>query len=190
MKVLSEPSSLLFLAADVAACYQVLPQVEAVALGDSLGSGIIDVDSDVDLYIYVRSEIPVPVRLAIALARSRRAEVNNRYWELGDEWVEADTGVSVDLIFRDVPWIEEQLDRVLRRHEASVGYSTCLWHNVRTSQMLVDRRGWFVRSYSRLRRSLIQSRSAEQLWPRTIHFCARRYRRIRTSWKRRSAVAT
>jgi len=144
MKALSEPSSLLFLAADVAACYQALPQVEAVALGGSLGSGIIDVDSDVDLYIYVRSEIPVPVRSAIALARSRHAEVNNRYWELGDEWVEADTGVSVDLIFRDAPWIEEQLDRVLRRHEASVGYSTCLWYNVRASQMLFDRRGWFV----------------------------------------------
>jgi len=139
----SRPSTLLSLAADIAVCYQALPQVEAVAVGGSLGSGTIDADSDIDLYVYVRSEIPVSVRAAIALARSKRAEVDNRFWEPGDEWVEVDTGVSVDVIFRDVPWIEEQLDRVLRRHEASVGYTTCLWHNVLFSRVLADRSGWF-----------------------------------------------
>jgi hypothetical protein len=143
MPVPRQASSLLSLAADVAGCYQALTQVEAVALGGSLGSGIIDADSDIDLYVYVRSEIPVAVRAAVASARSRRAEVDNRFWELGDEWIEADTGVSVDVILRDVPWIEDQLDRVLRRHEASVGYTTCLWHNVLFSRALVDRSGWF-----------------------------------------------
>ena len=137
------PSSLLSLAVDVAGCYQALPQVEAVAVAGSLGSGVIDAESDIDLYVYVRSEIPIPVRAAIASARSKRAEVDNRFWEPGDEWVEADTGVSVDVILRDVPWIEEQLDRVLRRHEASVGYTTCLWYNVLFSRVLVDRNGWF-----------------------------------------------
>ena len=136
-------SSLLPLAADVARCYQALPQVEAVAIAGSLGSGIADAGSDIDLYVYVRSEIPVTVRTAIASSRSKHAEVDNRFWESGDEWVEADTGVSVDVIFRHVPWIEEQLDRVLRRHEAAVGYTTCLWHNILFSQVLVDRSGWF-----------------------------------------------
>ena len=138
-----QPSSLLSLAADVAACYKALPQVEAVAVGGSLGSGVIDAESDIDLYVYVRSEIPVTVRAAIAAARSKRAEVDNRFWELGDEWVEAGSGVNVDVMLRDVPWIEEQLNRVLRRHEASVGYTTCLWYNVLTSRVLYDRIGWF-----------------------------------------------
>jgi len=139
----SQPLSLLSLAADVAGCYQALPQVEAVTVGGSLGSGISDADSDIDLYVYIRSEIPVTVRAAIASARSRLAEVDNRFWELGDEWVEAGSGVSVDVILRDVPWIEEQLDRVLLRYEASVGYTTCLWYNVLSSRVLVDRSGWF-----------------------------------------------
>jgi len=143
MPASSQPSSLLSLAADVAACYKTLPQVEAVAVGGSLGLGVIDAESDIDLYVYVRSEIPVVVRATIAAARGKRAEIDNRFWELGDEWVEAGSGVNVDVMLRGLPWIEEQLDRVLRRHEASVGYTTCLWYNVLTSRVLYDRSGWF-----------------------------------------------
>ncbi len=127
----------------IAARYGQLPQVKAVALGGSLASGTADQGSDIDLYVYLREEVPVSVRAGIATARAEYAEVDNQFWEPGDEWIDAETGIHVDVMFRTVEWIEEQLDRVLRRHEASVGYSTCLWYNVVSSRVLYDRGGWF-----------------------------------------------
>lgn len=131
------------LANDIAARYGRLSQVEAVALGGSQALDAADPCSDIDLYVYVRAEIPLRVRADIATAGAEYAEVDNRFWEPGDEWIDAETGIHVDVMFRTVEWIEEQLDRVLRRYEASVGYSTCLWHNVLTSQALYDPSGWF-----------------------------------------------
>jgi hypothetical protein len=133
----------LSLASDIAARYSALPQVEAVALAGSQTTGMADQGSDLDIYVYVREEIPVSVRAGIAALHAGRVEVDNRFWEPGDEWVEADSLVPVDVMFRDTRWIEEQLDRVLRRHEASVGYSTCFWYNVLSSHILYDRQGWF-----------------------------------------------
>ena len=52
-------------------------------------------------------------------------------------------------MFRSCIWIEEQLDRALQHHQASVGYSTCLWHNVLTSQMLYDHNVWFAQLQER-----------------------------------------
>jgi hypothetical protein len=135
--------SLLSLTDDIVAGYSSLPQVEAVVLAGSQTSGAADQDSDIDLYVYSREDIPVSVRASIAMAGAEYAEVDNRFWEPGDEWVDADTGIHVDVMFRSLEWIEEQLERVLRRHEARVGYSTCFWYNVLSSHVLYDRNGWF-----------------------------------------------
>jgi len=133
------------LARTIAGQYGKLPQVEAVALAGSQASGSADQGSDVDLYVYLSAPVPLEVRARIATAGAEYAEVDNRFWEPGDEWIDAETGTHVDVMFRTVPWIKEQQDRVLRRHEASVGYSTCLWHNVVSSLSLYDRAGWFRR---------------------------------------------
>jgi hypothetical protein len=47
-------------------------------------------------------------------------------------------------MYRSPAWIEEQVERVLIRHQASVGYSTCFVHNVLHSTVLFDREGWFA----------------------------------------------
>jgi hypothetical protein len=117
--------------------------VVAVALAGSGVTGAADEQSDVDLYVYTGAPIPMADRAAIATSFATRPEVGNDFWEPGDEWIDARTGRHVDVMYRTPVWIEEQLERVLVRHEASVGYSTCFWHNVLHSTPLFDRSGWY-----------------------------------------------
>jgi hypothetical protein len=129
-------------AAELASEYGRQPQVEAVALGGSLAGQAADERSDVDLYVYLTEAFPLEPRAAIAQARAERAEVGNDFWEPGDEWIERRDGLHVDVTYRSTGWAEDQLDRALRRHLASVGYSTCIWHNLREARILMDRSGW------------------------------------------------
>jgi hypothetical protein len=134
-------SSALALAQRVAEQFAAVPQVEAVVLAGSLISPFADRQSDVDLYVYGSEIISLANRTEVACHASR-AEIGNSFWEPGDEWNDGETGISVDIMFRTMRWIEDQLERSLLRHEASVGYSTCFWYNVRNSQPLFDRSGW------------------------------------------------
>jgi hypothetical protein len=127
----------------IAGQFSALPQVVAVALSGSRISEFADCKSDIDLYVYVTDDIPLDQRATIA-AGSPRAEIGNATWEPGDEWIDAATGTCVDVMYRRVRWIEEQHDRVLVHHQASVGYSTCFWYNVLHSRALFDRSGWFA----------------------------------------------
>jgi hypothetical protein len=117
--------------------------VVAVALAGSCVTGAADGQSDVDLYVYAGAPVTMADRVAIAASFATRPEVGNDFWEPGDEWIDARTGRHVDVMYRTPVWIEEQLERVLVRHEASVGYSTCFWHNVLHSTPLFDRSGWY-----------------------------------------------
>ncbi|HEY4931441.1 MAG TPA: hypothetical protein VII23_07710 [Terriglobales bacterium] len=139
----SKPSVDLTVAKRIAKQFASLPQVEAVAISGSGTSEFADANSDIDLYVYVTDDIPLELRAKIA-AGAPRAEIGNATWEPGDEWIDAETGTSVDVMYRHMRWMEEQLDRVLVHHHASVGYSTCFWYNVLHSRALFDRSGWFA----------------------------------------------
>jgi hypothetical protein len=130
-------------AASVAAAFSNLPTVIAVALAGSGVAGVADEQSDLDLYVYAGAPVAIADRVAIATHFATRHEVGNAFWEPGDEWIDTQTGRHVDVMYRTPVWIEEQLERVLVRHEASVGYSTCFWHNVLHSTALFDRSGWY-----------------------------------------------
>ncbi len=114
-----------------------------MALAGSGVTGAADERSDIDLYVYAVAPVAIVDRVAIATSFAPHAEVGNDFWEPGDEWIDAQTGRHVDVMYRTPAWIEEQLERVLVRHEASVGYSTCFWHNVLHSTPLFDRSGWY-----------------------------------------------
>ncbi|MFT4039738.1 MAG: nucleotidyltransferase domain-containing protein [Thermomicrobiales bacterium] len=128
----------------VAAAYGDLPGVIAVAMAGSMATGAAGPGSDLDLYVYAPDPPPLDARLAIARRFATVYEVGNTYWEPGDEWRDRETGLHVDVMYRTPVWIEDQLDRVLVRHEPSVGYSTCFWNNVLYSRELVDPTEWYA----------------------------------------------
>lgn len=123
--------------------YASIGLVETVAMAGSRTTPYAGPGSDIDLYVYSRSPLPIGLRMEVVGNGASRAEIDNQFWEPGDEWVEDSSGIHIDVMFRTQRWIESQIERILERHEASVGYSTCLWHNVLTSRVLFDRSGWF-----------------------------------------------
>ena len=129
------------------------PAVVAVSLGGSggtLGLGT-DAASDLDLEVFTRGEVPIEVRRAaiVVTGGATRAELGNAWWGLADEWIAADSGIHVDLTFFDAAWMEDRLAAVLERHEPSLGYTTCLWHTIRSCATLADRDGWLAAQKAR-----------------------------------------
>lgn len=117
-----------------------LPEVQAVALGGSLAMGTADDASDIDLEVYAAPLPPIDVRRRMIEPEASYAEVGNDFFGAGDEWTEHG-GRAFDVAYFDPAWMEDQLDRVLVRHEASVGWTTCFWHTVLRCRVLFDRSG-------------------------------------------------
>jgi hypothetical protein len=133
------------LAEKVAQEFTVLPTVQAITLGGSQSSGILDHNSDIDLYIYAKEIVPLQIRRAIVeKLGASRADMNLTFWDTGDKLFDLKTGIEVDLMFWSPIWIEEQLDRVLVQRQASMGYTTCFWRTIKNSRILYDPQGWFA----------------------------------------------
>ena len=125
-----------------------LPQVLAVVLAGSRAAATSDPASDYDLYVYTVREVPVSFRRTLL---GESAEIDNRFWEPGDESSDPSSGAQIDIMYRSPEWIEAQVERVLSRHEASLGYTTCFWYNVVHSEALFDPRGWYQGLQNRAR---------------------------------------
>jgi hypothetical protein len=146
--------SKMVLAARLASLYSRFPQVEAAAVSGSLTSGTpADASSDIDLYVYTTAAIPLEQReeLVRAAGGASRADMNLDYWDLGDEWFHAGSGIEVDVMYWDTGWVEEALRQVVFEHRASLGYTTAHWHTVQNSKPLFDRRGWFAGLQTQMR---------------------------------------
>lgn len=127
-----------------------LAEVDAVALDGSWTTGTADPASDIDLAVYGDSPPAESVRRALIEPRAQHAEIGDDFFGLGDEWVEPD-GQGFDVVYWTPQSMEDRLDQVLVRHEASVGYSTAFWHTLRESRCLFDRTGWFAALQQRAR---------------------------------------
>jgi hypothetical protein len=135
------------LASRVAAVYAARPEVRAVALGGSRGLAALETDaaSDIDLYVYTHAPLDIALRRELAgfAGGGSHAEIGFDWWGPGDEWDDPSTGIHLDVIHFGAQWIEDQVDRVLRRHEPSLGYSTCLAFTVAQSILLAGDAAWY-----------------------------------------------
>lgn len=134
------------LAQRVANLFADLPQVEAVALAGSASSSHTDAASDIDLYVYTKSDILLGERKSI-VSRAGGASLENlglNFWGPGDEWFDAATGIEVDIVYFDQQWMEKEIQRVMRDHQPSLGYSTCFAFTARNSQVFYDPNDWFA----------------------------------------------
>ena len=117
--------------------------VEAVSWGGSAALQRADALSDYDLYVYSRTPVPLEVREKIISSRACRYQLDNAFWELEDDWTEPN-GAEFNAMYRSCQEAEEELERRLRRHVASLGYTTAWCFSISHSQILADPNGWLA----------------------------------------------
>lgn len=125
-----------------------LPQVEAVALGGSRATGRNDEKSDYDVYVYTAVPIEAEIRRTILEKYCRYMEIGNQFWELEDD-VTLKNGIDMDIIYRNMADLEKTISSVVDDCVASNGYTTCMWHNLITCKIQVDKEGKLARLQKR-----------------------------------------
>lgn len=117
-----------------------IPQVEAIALGGSRATGRNDEKSDYDVYVYITASIEENQRKVILSKYCRYMEIGNAFWELEDD-VTLNDGIDMDIIYRDMDDFENMVASVVMECNAWNGYTTCMWHNLITAQIVFDKNG-------------------------------------------------
>lgn len=120
--------------------FKQLPQVEAIALGGSRAGEHYDEQSDYDIYLYITAPIPETTRRDIYNKCCSTVEIGNHFWEYEDNGRLLD-GIDFDLLFRNLDDFTAGVAAVVEQYEAHNGYTTCMWHNLRTCKILYDRDG-------------------------------------------------
>lgn len=70
----------------------------------------------------------------------RYIELSNSYWELEDDCTLKDD-IDIDILYSNLDDFAKNISRVVNDGVASNGYTTCLWHNLKTCKILFDRNG-------------------------------------------------
>ena len=117
-----------------------LSQVEAIALGGSRATGRNDEKSDYDVYVYITDSIDENERRNILEKYCKYMEIGNSFWELEDDVTLRD-GIDMDIIYRDMKDFENMVSSVVMDCVSWNGYTTCMWHNLITSKIVLDKNG-------------------------------------------------
>lgn len=117
-----------------------LSQVEAIALGGSRATGRNDETSDYDVYVYLTGSIDEIQRSTLLDPYCQYMEIGNSFWELEDD-VTLKNGIDMDIIYRDMRDFENAVSSVVTDCTPWSGYTTCMWHNLITSKIVLDKNG-------------------------------------------------
>ena len=117
-----------------------LPQVEAIALGGSRAGTAFDDKSDYDVYVYCVEEIDKEVRTKLLSRYCSYMEIGNSYWETEDNCT-LNNGIDIDILYRNLDSLVADIASVAEQFNARNGYTTCMWHNLKTCKIVFDRNG-------------------------------------------------
>ena len=116
------------------------PQVEAIALGGSRAGAVFDEKSDYDVYLYCTAEVTEQEKRPILEKYCSYLELSNHFWELEDN-CRLKNGIDMDILYRNLDDFVSDVASVVELARARNGYTTCMWHNLRTCKILYDANG-------------------------------------------------
>ena len=71
-------------------------------------------------------------------------ELDNSFWgETEDYWLEKESNAKIEAVYRG-KWVMDSLADMFGNNRARLGFSTTIWHSVKTARVLYDRDGWFA----------------------------------------------
>lgn len=117
-----------------------LEQVEAIALGGSRAGKVYDEKSDYDVYLYCSGPIEESIRHGILGKYCNTMEIGNHFWEYEDNCT-LTSGIDIDILYRNLDDFIREVASVVEDCQAHNGYTTCMWHNLRTCKVIYDRDG-------------------------------------------------
>lgn len=126
----------------LAKLFSELDQVRAVVIAGSHTAKIKDEYSDYDIYIYHDRPLSRETRQVLLDQLGGVANVGASFFEEGDE-VHFEDSPYLDIMYRDVTWIDNEISDVWERCNARLGYTTCFIFNLVNSHVLFDRDHYF-----------------------------------------------
>ena len=118
-----------------------LKEVKGILLSGSHATKTNDKNSDYDIYIYISKVIALEKRKEITDKFCNYIELGNAFWESEDDGILAEGNIEVEIIYRELNWIQNSLNRTLIEYQADIGYTTCFWSNFINSIVMYDENG-------------------------------------------------
>lgn len=118
-------------------------EVEAIVLGGSRSGQYYDQKSDYDVYVYCKAKLSEAKRELLLKPFCSKIEIGNCYWECEDNCTMSD-GIDLDLIYRNLDDFMKDIIHVVDEYQAHNGYTTCMWRNLMTSTVIVDKSGRYT----------------------------------------------